>query len=327
MKLENILSILKDSPIVIAKLGAGGDSYDSIPLVLRPVTVLICLDAATDPGEMRQEEFAKVVLVREVIAADATEVTFIERAWWGCSSILPVNEATVRRFGQEELVREKSRRTIVPTTLPSILKANGITALDQLTTDLEGIDFAVIQSCRDYLEGVIILQSELRFAPCYEGEGYFHDAAKFLYDRGFRLIGLKPDYWKPMSSRMEKYTDGCVVWADCLFFREGAVAERKLGQAGLIKAILLLVMAQKTGYAAHLLEANREHLTPGVYAELLEMTKPLSAWVRWRDFAAACRREAQLKLANSRWYGFLQSLLRKESRLSFRHLTARIDNI
>ena len=92
-------------------------------------------------------------------------------------------------------------------SLSTILTEFGLSSVDFLKTDLEGVDFEVIQSLQEKLERVLFIDAELRFQPFFAGEPDYHEVASFLYARGFELVSLSPAYWKP-KTKHRKFSSG-----------------------------------------------------------------------------------------------------------------------
>lgn len=241
---------LEGDPLVIVKLGAGGDDYRSIPPHIRRHVILVCLDAATD-SRKNVAGFAQLIRVDKVIAESADQREFITRAWWGSSSLLEADPALVAKYGLENHYSIVRRTEVATMTLREILQANSLQRIDALVTDLEGMDFPVLRSLGDSLRGTLLVQSELRFEPFYQGEPPFHEVAAYMADQAFRLIDLKSERWKPVSAIRNRFRDGVATWADCLFLNERPLTETER----IKRAVLLFIFGQKA-LAAHLIETE-----------------------------------------------------------------------
>jgi len=274
--MDDSFDIFADDPLVIVKLGAGGDSYKFVPPAIRPHTILVCLDAANAP-QHAGEGFRKVVQLRDVVAESTEPRQFIEREWWACSSLLEADGDLVRKYGLSEYYTEKARTVVRPSTLPDLLLANGLQSFDLLITDLEGSDFPVLKSCGKKIESATIVQSELRFEPLYEGEPQFHEVAAYMADHGFRLVEMHEERWKPASRNKSSVADGVLVWADCVFYRAGEVNPRQIA-----KSVVLLSMMGLRGLAAHILETHASVLSAALRAQLESLTKPYGRAYRLR---------------------------------------------
>lgn len=119
--MHSIAKVFQQQPLVVVKLGAGGDDYGFIPEWLRPHTILLCLDGATSPNtsQATSSQFRRMIMVKDVIAGDQSKRTFIERTWWGCSSLLEAYLPAVERFGLESYFIELGRKPVTTTTLAS----------------------------------------------------------------------------------------------------------------------------------------------------------------------------------------------------------------
>jgi len=249
---SRIVDCFREAPLVIAKLGSGGDDFSFIPALLRPVTILITLDAGGGPPEEAPGDFLRRIRIRHVVAANSNPRQFIERAFWGCSSLLELRPETVSRYALDETVKEQARTMVYPKTFPEILTANGAPPPDLLITDLEGLDLEVIKSCESFLPKILLLQCEHRFQPFYQGEPEFHETAAYLASQGFEIIGLRPEYWRPSSRKRESYSDGVIAMADCLYMRRISEQGEGAHSLALAKLVTLLSLMNKRSMAAHL---------------------------------------------------------------------------
>jgi hypothetical protein len=240
----------------IVNLGAGGDADYALPDELLKTITLIEVDGGNQTIISTDKYHAKH-RVNHVVAGSTQTRRFYQRAFWGTSSLLEVKKQTVARYGLESFFEVISATEIQTVTLTDILEQLQIKNVDFLKTDLEGLDFEIIHSSARYLDTMLALQCELRFDPVYEGEPYFHEAAQFLYDNDFELVGLKPEFWKANSPRRPFHMDGNLAWADCIFMKKAdALAklptdERTLAHA---KHIILAVLLGKKSYADWLLQ-------------------------------------------------------------------------
>jgi hypothetical protein len=255
---------------VVVNLGAASDVDYDLPPSFRGAVTLVEVDA-TAPSHSKATYHQRHTL-DSVIAGDPSTRVFRRRRFAQCSSLLTPRPELITMYGLERYYELVDAREVNCRTLPDVLAERGISALDFLKTDLEGVDFEVIRSCETLLPGVLAIQCELRFQPFYVGEPHFHEVAAYLHERGFELIGLTPASWKPRASHWEKHRDGRVVYADCLFMRNPETVTTSLSQA---KQVMLGSMVGRRCYAGYLLEHFRAQGLPALWVnELQDVVAP-----------------------------------------------------
>lgn len=293
--------------ITMVVLGAGGDVDCRIPARFRKLITLVEVDAA-DKSRTNTGYHAKYT-VAKVIAGTSGPRCFHQRAFVGTSSLLEPRQELVRCYGLERYFEPVKDHMVNCTTLPSVLSDVGLDHLDCLATDLEGLDFEVICGCASLLDTMLALRCELRFQPMYVGEPHFHVVAEFLYSKGFELIGLEPQYWKPKTPNAARHTDGRVVYADCIFMRRTETMAAIPAEQQCIawaKLIIIASMLDRRGYAAYLLESARTILPRAWYNELSLLVRPrfrLDRTALWPLLVA------------------LRRFLRKHERFDYAHIT------
>jgi hypothetical protein len=254
---------------VVASLGASGDRDYPLPEALRRATTLIDLDAAAD-SKITSDYFAHH-RIRRVIAGVSGPRTFRQNRSVYCSSILPPRDELIEVYGLQELFEIVALSEVECTSLSAILHETGVPAIDYLKVDLEGEDFNVIRHLGNLLEPILCLQMELRFQPFFEGEPYFHEVVAFLHDRGFDLIGVAPEHWKPVTRTGPAHDDGRTVWADTHFVRRLPHGAEPLVRA---KQIIACALMGGRTYAQHLFERAEAGLPSSWHAELEAVLAP-----------------------------------------------------
>lgn len=153
------------------------------------------------------------------------------------------------------------------------------------------------------LDETLVVCSELRFEPFYVGEATYPEGAAFLDERGFELIGLRPEVWKPATRRSAQHRDGRTVWADCIFVRREDALPVGKGH-GLLEAkqVVLTAMVGHRAWAEHLLERYLDRIPADWHAELWDVTAPdppPSRRARARMLAAALAGRARRRTRSS----------------------------
>ena len=106
----------------------------------------------------------------------------------GCSSLLPPNEDLIKLYNLEKYFAIRSISEVDCEPISDLVGELGIDNIDFLKLDLEGLDFEVIKSLGQLIEGILFIQCELRFQPFYLNEPYFHEVVSYLYAHEFELL-------------------------------------------------------------------------------------------------------------------------------------------
>jgi FkbM family methyltransferase len=257
---EDALLAALTSRFVVVNLGAGGDTDYSLPASFKKTITLVTVDA-WDSARYEHEYHAKHQ-IKTAIAGKAGRRKFRRNKYVGCSSLLEPREDLIKLYGLENFFEIASVDEVECSSLPTILEKFGLPPVDFLKTDLEGVDFEVIESLGEKLERVLFIDAELRFQPFFAGEPYYHEVALFLYARGFELVSLSPSYWKPKTAHRKSHPDGRIVWADCLFMKKPSEVQKLENGGTLAKAkqIIIASMLRKRGLGEYLFELYRSDL-------------------------------------------------------------------
>lgn len=108
-----------------------------------------------------------------------------------CSSLLDPLEERIHAYGLSEEFTLLSSCDVVPCTFMDYLQLNDIQQVDYLKTDLEGLDFGIIQSIPlPLLREILAIRCELRFVPFYDGEPPLDAAVAYLRSQGFDALDI-----------------------------------------------------------------------------------------------------------------------------------------
>jgi hypothetical protein len=255
-----------DHELILANLGASDDRGHEMPRPIRRLMTVVELDAVVG-SHVAETHYGKLIRIPKGIAPTRGMGQFRVGRFHGCSSLLKARQDLVRAYGLERFQALVEEKTLEMTTVQDILQDNGLSRLDVLKTDLEGMDFDIIRSCGPLLDQVLVLQAELRFQPYFEGEPHFHEVVAFLAGRGFELVGLKPEYWKYKTAHRDHQRKGRAVWADAVFFKSVEHVQ-PMPPAALARQIILAIALGHDNYAQMLLETHGHPLPPDVQAGL-----------------------------------------------------------
>ena len=84
-----------------------------------------------------------------------------------------------------------------------------------LKLDTQGYEKNVLEGGLDALQHVNGLQVEMSLFPVYKGANLFNDMLKYINDKGFRLVHIKPGFCHPQT--------GLMLELDAIFLRNNLV--------------------------------------------------------------------------------------------------------
>ncbi len=249
---------LLTTPLHFLMLGSSGDVL-KLPRGLADKVSVLSVDAVA-PGLG-----GPFIPIQQIVAPKAGKVTFVQRAFAGCSSIAQPRPALVKAYGLEALYEEKNRCEVESTSLGELALRHGVDRWHWIKTDLEGLDFEVVKSLGDGVRQTLVLQMELRFEPFYEGEPHFHTVAGYLADRGFDLLDLAIERWRYVTPNRLLPTKGRATYCDAVFVNRdpgGPIAD-VLAQA------LILGILGYLNYAEYLVQRVRD-AQPEAASEIID---------------------------------------------------------
>ncbi|MDD5679104.1 MAG: FkbM family methyltransferase [Kiritimatiellae bacterium] len=259
---------------VVVNLGAGADSDYPLPAAFQKAMTLIEIEGGRVNPITSEKYFAKHT-VGKVIAGSSEHRRFNQYAWWGGGGIYEPIPEMIKLYGLDNFYKVLSVSDVETETVPQLLDSLAIETIDFLKTDIEGADFEVIKSCENLLPRVLMLQCELRFQPFYVGEPRFHEVDKYLHEHGFELIDMLPDRWKPNTTNRNRWKDGRLVWADCLYAKAPeAIIKFQNDEIPLAfaKQILIANMLGLNSHAEYLLESYAAKVLPADWLKELRYT-------------------------------------------------------
>lgn len=261
---------------ITANLGCIGDIDSGLPERFERTLTVVEIDAAG--GAYTKSNYYRKICIDQPIGGRAGKQVFHRNTFAGTCSLLKPREGKVQQYGFERYCQLVGDVEVECETLPTLLKRQGIAGLDHLKTDLEGLDFAIIQSCEEYLGKTLLIQSELRFDPFYETEVPFHEVVTYLAQHGYEVLDiLHVDRWKYRTPHWNTQIEGRAVWGDFLFvLRPDKLAENFGADLPLAvaKLVILSSMVNKKNYGEYLLGRFASSLPSGWAEELAPLVQP-----------------------------------------------------
>lgn len=251
---EAVLSaIAPNGPLIFVDLGSSAADHFEIPGWLADKCHLVSLDGLSVPDNAAVTTHRTAL--KSIVGGRAEPATFYEKHWLPASSLLPDKPEIVAAFGMEQFAAVKTAHPVTTQTLEKLLGEIGITRIDALKTDLEGIDLAVLQSVGHLLPSLTFLRMELAFLPRYQGEPQFHEAHQYLTERKFSLMGMKPEYWRYKTQHRDYSARGRMVWGDFDYLAAWNAGADINAQ---VRYLLVAAISGQSNYAEYLIENEFE---------------------------------------------------------------------
>jgi len=286
--MKSLGDALKDN-FTIFNLGCIGDTDFRLPRNIVKALTVIEVDA--EGGAQTKSAYHRKIQITAPIAGVPGKHKFIRNNFAGTCSLLRPRPGKVQAFGMQQYFQEVETIEMDCETIPDLLRREKIATLDFLKTDVEGLDSAIIRSCRDYLGKTLCIQCELRFSPFYETEPCFHETVSFLADHGYEVLDIiHIDRWKYETAHWEWQLEGRAVWADFLLVLKPEKLAENFGEdlpLAVAKQIILCCMLGIKNYAEHLLQRFDKDLPETWKAELHAMTRP--RWPNLTEIRASLR--------------------------------------
>jgi len=259
-----------------ASLGCIGDEDFRLPdKFLRTLTVV---EVDAEGGAVTKAKYHRKICIDQPIAGQSGNFVFYRNSFAGTCSLLKPRSGLAEVHGFERYCQIVDQREVECETLPTLLARNGVAGLDYLKTDVEGLDFAIVKSCQEYLGKTLLIQCELRFEPFYETEPYFHEAVLLLAQHGYEVLDLlHVDRWKYKTPHWNWQVEGRAVWADFLFVLRPDKLKENFGSdlpLAVAKQVILACMLNKKNYGEYLLERFKDSLPSKWVEELRPLVKP-----------------------------------------------------
>ncbi|MGB8813622.1 MAG: FkbM family methyltransferase [Paracoccaceae bacterium] len=102
----------------------------------------------------------------------------------GFTSVFPVRADTAQLLGFHRATQSTGQLAIKTTRLDDIA---GIGRIDYLKIDVQGSELNIISNGKNALQETVLVQTEVRFLPLYDGEPSFGDLDRELRQQGFQF--------------------------------------------------------------------------------------------------------------------------------------------
>lgn len=237
----------------------------------RSILTLVEIDAMSQSTTNTIAGYRRKIALKTAISGQAGQRTFYKRKFPQSSSFLQFRPELAKAYGLQKFFEEAGSVELECETLSMLLNSLGLTQIDFLKTDLEGIDFEILTSAPEQVAHCLVIQSEARFQPLYIGEPDFYTLGSFLAGLGFELITLHPEVWKYTTAHRDLHRDGQTVWADAIFFLDQAHINQFFGPAApqaFVKQIILATSLNLHNYAEYLYEKTAADLPASIQSEL-----------------------------------------------------------
>ncbi|HEY4210711.1 MAG TPA: FkbM family methyltransferase [Steroidobacteraceae bacterium] len=108
------------------------------------------------------------------------------------NSLLPKAVGAEQYVADAEYLAAAGETLVEVTTLDAFCAAQSVTRIDLLKIDTQGYELEVLSGAPQLLQSgaISLIYLEVCFVRYYEGQPLFPELYQFLYDRGYRFVGL-----------------------------------------------------------------------------------------------------------------------------------------
>ncbi len=162
----------------------------------------------------------------------------------GFTSLFRIRPDIARLLGFQRATQPAGEEAIRTTRLDDMAS---VTPIDFLKIDVQGSELAILANGREKLAGAVLIQTEVRFLPLYEGEPGFGDLERELRGQGFMLHDFAFLKRQPLHCRSVKSlrprTYRQVVDGDAFFIRDltrpEAISDAQLWRLALLADMVM----------------------------------------------------------------------------------------
>ena len=165
-----------------------------------------------------------------VVAGETHQATFKERATVSCSSILEPIPERLDAYGLHDHFTVGNSKLVTTVSLQDLAEKHGVHAWHFIKTDLEGLDFAVIQGLGEHL--AYADPSNGVNCALFQGEPRFDEVASYLHELGFELFDLRCERWRFRTSNSRRHRRGHFGILQCVLREPGDSCDSPCGMAG-----------------------------------------------------------------------------------------------
>ena len=164
------------------------------------------------------------------------------------SSLYPLNEDVVQRFGDMSSLHTVRTEEILTRRLDDVLDCDHV---DFLKLDIQGFELRALEAACQTLSRTAVVHCEVEFVPIYAGQPLFAEVYTFLAKQGFQFVDIvKPVRLPLLVPSGQSYPD-TLIFADAVFLRRAASPDADLR---VVQALIAGLVYGKHGLAEWLLQ-------------------------------------------------------------------------
>jgi FkbM family methyltransferase len=271
-----ISSVLAEPPMIkiidvgALHLGSGTEAYDAL------ARALPCEIVGFEPIAAECEKLNKLgtgYTYLPYVIGDGTEQTFYQCASPENSSLLEPNFPLLEKFTDTAALFEVvATRRVLTRRLDDLEETAGA---DLLKMDVQGGELMVLNGATERLRDVLVVHTEIEFAPLYKDQPLFGDIDAFLRRHGFAAHSLRTLGGR-LFQPVERLESGSarvnqILWADMVYVRDFLQFDRLTADQLLKLAVILHENYASSDMAAAALAAHDRRRGAALHRLYLEL--------------------------------------------------------
>jgi FkbM family methyltransferase len=163
------------------------------------------------------------------------------------SSLYPLNEEFVRRFGDLSSLHTVRTETIRTRRLDDVLMCEKV---DFLKLDIQGFELHALEAGQETLRQTAVVHCEVEFNPIYSNQPLFYQVHDFLARHGFVFVDYANIVRLPLILPSGHHFPETMIFGDGIFLRKPGPSDKDLL---VVQSLIALLVYRKAGIAEWLM--------------------------------------------------------------------------
>jgi FkbM family methyltransferase len=203
VNLKVLLNKLNIHPVLM-DIGCSGDRFKLWDDIASESTLIALDPDKREINSQIRKRYKNTINIDKVVCVDdeLDEVEFIFTKYPFCSSLLHPDMEELDNYIFHDYFTPLSIEMVQATSLNRIIREHGLTSIDWIKIDAQGMDLAIIKSLDDrFLDKVTVIDVEPGLMSAYKGEDHFPKVHEYMVNNGFWLADLHCQKFTRMNSK------------------------------------------------------------------------------------------------------------------------------